>query len=57
MRDDREQSARESEPEKTPKYAREQDAPVPERPITPLEEQYQDIQSLDDPPQAEGKRD
>lgn len=56
MRDDREKDARKSGPEKSPKFAAEQDAPAPERPVTPLEEQGQDIASLDDPPQAEGKR-
>ena len=40
-------------PEKSPKFADEQDAPEPERPVTPLEEAGQDIASLDDPPQAE----
>lgn len=41
---------------KSPKTAKEQDAPEPERPITPDEEAGQDIEELDDPPQAEGER-
>lgn len=45
-------------PEKTsPKFADDQDAPLPERPTTPLEDEEQDVASLDDPPQAEGDRD
>jgi hypothetical protein len=43
-------------PEKSPRTAKEQDAPEPERPVTPLEEEGMDIQQLDDPPQAEGPR-
>jgi len=34
-----------------------EEAPEPERPITPLEEQGMDIEELDEPPQAEGPRD
>ncbi len=45
-------------PEKTsPKFADDQDTPLPVRPTTPLEDAEQDIASLDDPPKAEGDRD
>lgn len=40
----------------SPKTVEEQDAPQPERLITPQEEAGQDIASLEDPPQAEGDR-
>ena len=40
-----------------PKNVEEQDAPEPERLITPQEEAGQDIAELEDPPQAEGDRD
>lgn len=42
---------------KSPRSADEQDAPEPERLVTPQESAGQDIASLDDPPQAEGDRD
>ncbi len=45
------------ESRKSPKFADDQDAPVPVRPTTPLEDAGQDIASLDDPPKAEGDRD
>ena len=41
---------------KSPKTADEQDAPQPERMVTPQEEAGQDIAELEDPPQAEGGR-
>lgn len=43
--------------EKSPKSAEEQDAPEPERPVTPDEAAGMDIAQMDDPPQAEGSRD
>ncbi len=41
---------------KSPRTAEEQDAPQPERMVTPQEEAGQDIEQLEDPPQAEGTR-
>ncbi len=46
-----------SEHKKSPLTAQEQDSPEPERMVTPEEEAGQDLQELDDPPQAEGPRD
>jgi hypothetical protein len=48
---------REQGPEKSPRYSDEQDAPEPERPVTPQEEAGQDLAGMDDPPQAEWDRD
>lgn len=42
---------------KSPQTADEQDAPQPERLVTPQEEAGQNLAELDDPPQAEGRRD
>lgn len=42
---------------KSPQPASEQDAPEPERLITPEEEAGMDLAELEDPPQAEGTRD
>jgi hypothetical protein len=44
------------EKNKNPKTVEQQDSPEPVRPTTPLEDEGQDIASLDDPPQAEGDR-
>lgn len=33
-----------------------QDAPEPERPVTPQEEAGEDLAGMEDPPQAEGDR-
>ena len=46
----------EREREKSPKTAEEQDAPQPERLVTPQEEAGQDLKELETPPQAEGRR-
>ena len=43
--------------DKSPKSADEQDAPQPERPVTPDEAAGMDIAQMEDPPQAEGSRD
>lgn len=45
------------DPHKSPLTAAEQDAPEPERLITPEEEAGMDLAELEDPPQAEGARD
>ena len=42
--------------ERSPRTAERQDAPEPERPVTPQEAADQDLAQLDDPPQAEGDR-
>lgn len=49
--------ARMSEHKKSPLTAEEQQSPEPERMVTPAEEAGQELQELDDPPQAEGPRD
>lgn len=52
-----EESRRQQDPAKrTPHRAADQDSPEPERPMTPAEEQEQDIAHLENPPQAEGPR-
>ena len=40
----------------SPRHVNDQDAPEPERLITPEEEAGMDLAELDDPPQAEGAR-
>jgi hypothetical protein len=42
--------------EKTPKHVDDQEAPEPERLITPQEASGESLQELDEPPQAEGDR-
>lgn len=42
--------------ERSPRSADQQESPAPERPVNTQEAAGQDIASLDDPPQAEGKR-
>ena len=46
-----------AEHEKSPMTAEEQDSPQPERLVTPQEAAGQDLEELEDPPQAEGPRD
>ena len=41
----------------SPKKADQQSAPEPERMVTPDEEAGMDLAELDEPPQAEGRRD
>lgn len=45
-----------AEHRKSPLTAEEQDSPQPERMVTPQEAAGQDLQELEDPPQAEGPR-
>lgn len=47
---------RSDEHRRSPIPAEEQEFPEPERMITPEEEAGMSIEDLDDPPQAEGKR-
>lgn len=42
--------------DRNPKPSREQDQPAPERPTTLEEDAGMDLQSLKNPPQAEGQR-
>jgi hypothetical protein len=45
-----------AEHKKSPLTADEQDSPQPERLVTPQEEAEQELEELEDPPQAEGPR-
>lgn len=45
-----------AEHEKSPLTAEEQDSPQPERMVTPEEEAGQELEELENPPQAEGPR-
>ena len=54
---ERQRDDRTSTPGDVPRTAREQDAPEPERPLTPAEEAGTSPHQVDEPPQAEGDRD